>query len=105
MTIIRTPRPWPGYDPRRRIALAGLIYRARHGEEQRDFSDIIRGAKIAVEARNNRGWGESRKQVVTHRRDRVEVEVVRPETGRVVGICWNGYQSLSQSDLTVRVEA
>ena len=64
MTITRTPRRWPGYRTHRRMYWAGSeeeIVRMP-GAQERDFTDIIRGAKIAVEARNNRGWGESRKQ-------------------------------------------
>lgn len=78
MTIIRTPRPWPGYNVNRRVKFAGTTIVRIPGVQDRDFSDIIRASKIAVDARNKRGWGESRRQVVFLTIDGKETQALTP---------------------------
>jgi len=107
MTIIRTPRRWPGYRTHRRMFWAGKnidIVRLP-GVQQRDFSDIVRGAKIAVNARNNHGWGESRVQRVMHDRDRVDVERVVAESHSAVVNGWDGYRKRHTEHLRIVVSA
>jgi hypothetical protein len=104
MTITRTPRKWPGYRTHRRMKFAGTHVIRIPEVQDRDFSDIIRGAKIAVEARNNHGWGESRVQRVMHDRDRVDVERVVAESHSAIVVGWDGYRKRHTEHLRIVVQ-
>jgi hypothetical protein len=101
MTIIRTPRKWPGYRTHRRVKAAGKVCFTPDIAGRRDFSTIVMAARLAVQARNNGTYDASTTHTVLRGRDWVDVEAVHPESGTVVVDGFMGFERLPMSALVV----
>jgi regulator of extracellular matrix RemA (YlzA/DUF370 family) len=103
MTIIRTPRRWPGYRTHRRVKFAGTRVIRIPGVQDRDLRTIAQAANMAVRARHNVTYGPTLQQVVTLDRDWVTVDGVQPEHGWAVVNGFLGYRRAALADLMVKV--